>query len=261
MDKEKVIKGVITLLLLLVSVAIFAGIHRKSSRTLSDYANENPEVALKIPEPDNEDEKVVAKKVEDYFYYETLSENMRNYITGISYPLDDSNIEISIDDLRLVHVLYVDFDRVSQQGEIICNASIAKDLVEIFYELYINKYQIEKISLIENYKGDDEASMADNNCSCFNYRTVVDTGELSNHALGLAIDINPFYNPYVVFNADGTETAYPAGSEFYADRSHKFSYKIDENDLAYKLFTAHGFTWGGNWNYAKDYQHFEKVKK
>ena len=36
--------------------------------------------------------------------------------------------------------------------------------------------------------------------------------------------------------------------------------KIDENDLCYKLFIEHGFTWGGNWNSSKDYQHFQKVK-
>ena len=50
----------------------------------------------------------------------------------------------------------------------------------------------------------------------------------------------------------------PEGSEAYADRSASFPYKIDENDLAYKLFKEHGFTWGGNWNSTKDYQHFER---
>jgi hypothetical protein len=27
------------------------------------------------------------------------------------------------------------------------------------------------------------------------------------------------------------------------------------------LFKAHGWTWGGDWASAKDYQHFEKVLK
>ena len=75
---------------------------------------------------------------------------------------------------------------------------------------------------------------------------------------GLAVDINPFYNPYVTYESDGTEKISPAAAECYADRSVGFAYKIDENDLCYKLFTQHGFTWGGNWNNSKDYQHFQK---
>lgn len=82
--------------------------------------------------------------------------------------------------------------------------------------------------------------------------------DISNHAKGRAIDINPFYNPYITYNKDGTANISPEGSEPYADRTASFPYKIDENDLAYKLFKEHGFTWGGNWNSVKDYQHFEK---
>ena len=160
-----------------------------------------------------------------------------------------------------MNVLYYDFNGEVQSGELICNQEIAHDLVEIFYELYRNEYQIEKIRLIDEYGGDDTASMLDNNTSCFNYRVVDGTDSLSKHAIGCAIDINPFYNPYVVFNKDGSGKTYisPEGSEIYADRSQNFPYKIDENDLCYKLFKEHGFTWGGDWNSCKDYQHFQKV--
>ena len=43
----------------------------------------------------------------------------------------------------------------------------------------------------------------------------------------------------------------------YIDRTADFPYKIDHNDLCYKLFMEHGFEWGGDWENAKDYQHFE----
>ena len=99
-----------------------------------------------------------------------------------------------------MNVRYYDFEGEIQTGELICNKGIAQDLVEIFYELYLNEYQIEKIRLIDEYGGDDTASMEDNNTSCFNYRVVDGTTSLSKHALGCAIDINPFYNPYVVYN-------------------------------------------------------------
>lgn len=193
------------------------------------------------------------------FYYEPLSDAIKDKITGISYP--ESGCTVPYDDLNYVGLLYIDFNGEEQTGELICNKAIAQDMVEIFYELYQNDYRIERIRLIDEYDGDDTLSMMDNNTSCFNYRVVDGTTNLSKHALGCAIDINPFYNPYVVFNKGGTGETYisPKGSETYADRSLDFPYKIDENDLCYKLFKAHGFTWGGNWNSCKDYQHFQIV--
>ena len=110
---------------------------------------------------------------------------------------------------------------------------------------------------MKNMKG---TSCEANNTSCFNYRQVVGSSSLSKHALGLAIDINPLYNPYITYNGDGSANVYPENAADYVDRSKEFPYKIDENDLCYKLFTEHGFTWGGHWNNVKDYQHFQKAK-
>lgn len=196
---------------------------------------------------------------ENGFYYEPLTDLVKERITGISYP--ESGCTVPYEDLAYVGLLYFDFNGQEQTGELICNKAIAQDMVEIFYELYRNEYQIERVRLIDEYGGDDTASMADNNTSCFNYRVVDGTTNLSKHAYGLAIDINPYYNPYVVFNKNGDGNTYisPPGSEVYADRSQDFAYKIDENDLCYRLFTEHGFTWGGNWNSTKDYQHFQKT--
>lgn len=196
---------------------------------------------------------------EEGFYYEPLNDLVKERITGISYP--ESGCTVPYEDLAYVGLLYFDFDGHSQNGELICNKAIAQDMVEIFYELYRNEYQLERVRLIDEYGGDDTASMADNNTSCFNYRVVDGTTNLSKHAYGLAIDVNPYYNPYVVFNKNGDGETYisPPGSEVYADRSQDFAYKIDASDLCYRLFTEHGFTWGGNWNSTKDYQHFQKA--
>lgn len=192
------------------------------------------------------------------FYYEPLTDEVKERITGISYP--ESGCTVPYEDLAYVGLLYFDFDGEEQTGELICNQAVAQDMVEIFYELYQNDYRIERVRLVDEYAGDDTASMADNNTSCFNYRVVDGTTNLSKHAYGLAIDVNPYYNPYVVYNKNGDGSTYisPPGSEVYADRSQSFPYKIDENDLCYRLFTEHGFTWGGNWNSTKDYQHFQK---
>ncbi|MCR5254653.1 MAG: M15 family metallopeptidase [Acetatifactor sp.] len=193
------------------------------------------------------------------FFRKDISEDLRKYITGISYPAEEQT-DIDISDLDYVHIKYMDFEGNPANGELICNKYISEDLIYIFSKLYENDYRIEKVRLIDEYDGDDDLSMADNNSSCFNYRNIVGTKTLSKHSLGLAIDINPLYNPYITFNDDGTSNIYPKGSEGYADRSKDFPYKIDENDLCYKLFTERGFTWGGNWNSSKDYQHFQKTK-
>lgn len=193
--------------------------------------------------------------VSDAFYYEPISDEVLQIITGVSYVEND---DISIDDLRYCVLLYNDFSGDTQKGEMICNKAIADDVIEIFSELYQSGYRIESIKLVDEFGGDDNASMLANNTSCFNYRKATGSKSLSNHAYGLAIDINPFYNPYIAYKKNGETIIAPEGSEEYADRSKSFPYKIDENDLAYRLFKAHGFSWGGDWNSCKDYQHFEK---
>ena len=203
------------------------------------------------------DTATTATVYKDGFSYQELPQDIIDKITGVSYVENDN---ISLDELSYLNLLYIDFDGNTQNGELICNEKIAEDILEIFYELYESGYQIESIKLIDEFGGDDTASMLANNTSCFNYRVVEGSSKLSKHAYGLAIDLNPFYNPYITYNKDGSQKISPAGSEAYADRSTSFPYKIDENDLAYKLFTEHGFKWGGNWNSVKDYQHFEYVQ-
>lgn len=278
-----------------------------SSKTLYEYAQENPELAYGETEEEteigsgNSESETMAGEITSYseelttensteeinteenetaqvateesaphpdrytfaegFFYDPITDEVKERIVGISYPAEGST-EITLEELAYLNVLYNDFEGGVQTGELICNQYIALDLLEIFEELYRSGYQFEEISLIDKYDGDDTLSMEHNNTSCFNYRIVDGTDHLSKHAYGLAIDINPFYNPYVVYNKDGSGETYisPQGSEAYADRSKDFPYKIDENDLCYKLFIEHGFTWGGNWNSSKDYQHFQKVK-
>ena len=159
--------------------------------------------------------------------------------------------------MRYLKVLHVGFDGETHTGELVVNRLIADDVLDIFKQLYEAGYEIEKIRLIDEYDADDEKSMSDNNSSAFNFRYISYSTKLSKHALGLAIDINPFYNPYITYNKDGSEKVSPANASTYADRAASFPYKIDENDLCYQLFKEHGFTLGWHWNSRKDYQHFQ----
>lgn len=195
------------------------------------------------------------KLIDSLFYSTEISEEIKQRIWNISYK---ENKNISLNELRYLRVLHRGFDGNTYVGELIVNQVITQDILEIMKELYYNDYPIEKMVLIDEYAGDDEASMEDNNTSAFNYRAISGTTTLSKHSLGMAIDINPKYNPYVVTRANGEIVISPENGITYADRTKDFSYKIDENDLCVRLFLEHGFSWGGNWTSPKDYQHFEK---
>ncbi|MBQ2209829.1 MAG: M15 family metallopeptidase [Prevotella sp.] len=161
-------------------------------------------------------------------------------------------------ELDTLYVQHVDFEGMTQEGVIVCNKRISGDLRDIFAELYRRKYPIERIRPISEYANDDERSMQANNTSCYCYRPIAGSKKLSKHALGLAVDINPLYNPCVRRQKDGTLLIQPSTGRPYVDRSKAFKYKITKQDLCYRLFTQYGFRWGGNWKSLKDYQHFEK---
>ena len=191
---------------------------------------------------------------EGVFTSEEIPDAVFARMQGLSFP---EGCTVPREDLRYLRLSYYDFTGTARVGEMVCGKKIAGDLVDIFRELYARKYQIDKMRLIDDYNADDDLSCASNNTSCFCFRTVAGSTNLSKHAMGLAVDINPFYNPYVTY-PNGVERISPPGSEPYADRSADFFHKIGPGDDAYELFKAHGFTWGGDWKSLKDYQHFQK---
>lgn len=190
----------------------------------------------------------------DDFYISEITDDIFARMQGKSYKEDCT---VPREDLRYVHVRHMGFDGEVKDGELVVNKAIADDVLAIFEELYKADYPIEKVRLVDEYDADDEASMSDNNSSAFNFRFISHTTRISKHGLGMAVDINTRYNPYVK-TVDGKLSIEPANGADYVDRSKDFPHKIDHEDLCYKLFTAHGFAWGGDWTHSKDYQHFER---
>lgn len=190
----------------------------------------------------------------DDFYIAEIPDDIFAKMQGKSYKEDCT---VPREDLRYVHVRHMGFDGEAKDGELVVNKAIADDVLAIFEELYKADYPIEKVRLVDEYDADDEASMSDNNSSAFNFRFISHTTRISKHGLGMAVDINTRYNPYVK-TVDGKLSIEPANGADYVDRSKDFPHKIDHEDLCYKLFKEHGFTWGGDWTHSKDYQHFER---
>ena len=207
-----------------------------------------------VSETENISEETAADdELEEPFYITEITDDIFARIDGKSFKEDCT---LPREDLRYLHVLHKDLDGETHEGEMIVNKHIADDVMDILKTLYESDYPIEKIRLVDEYDADDEKSMSDNNSSSFNFRFISHTTRISKHGLGLAVDINTLYNPYTKV-VDGERIVEPANGEPYLDRTADFPYKIDENDLCYKLFTEHGFEWGGSWEDRKDYQHFE----
>ena len=188
------------------------------------------------------------------FTAEPIPDGIWDRMQGKTYK---DNPHISRNDLLHVRALHWDLDNQIHIGEMVCNKQIANRVAQILRTLYEHHYPIQRMVLPDVYNADDEQQMRNNNSSCFCYRNISKGNKLSKHARGLAIDINPLYNPYFKDLANGTRYVQPATATAYCDRSGTFPYKIDHNDLCYRLFTEAGFTWGGDWKSCKDFQHFE----
>lgn len=151
--------------------------------------------------------------------------------------------------LVLLELSFVDFNGVEKKGQLVVHTEIAEDVRNIFAELFKRRFPIAKMQPIVAYNWDDDASMTDNNSSAFNYRIIYGTDQLSNHSFGRAIDINPAQNPYT--RRDGTNM--PKGAVYDVRKRGTVTLGI------VALFKSYGFSWGGDWEKRKDWQHFEKL--
>ena len=185
--------------------------------------------------------------------FERIYGDDRSYKTYCTVPRED---------LRYIKVLHYGYDGQIHVGELMVNALLAEDMKAIFRTLFENGYPIEKMFLVDDYGADDDRSINDNNTSAFNFRLASNAENLSNHAAGCAIDINPKQNPYFLIQPDGSVIWENEDAELYLDRDVPDAaerHMITRGDLCYQLFTRYGYTWGGDWNNPVDYQHFEKV--
>jgi hypothetical protein len=182
--------------------------------------------------------------------FSSIPANVQDKITGVSF---NKRTPVKMSDLSYVKVRYIGFDNKEHMGELIIHKKLSKEVLAIFEELYQRKFPIEKIRLIDEYKGSDNLSMRDNNTSAFNTRVIAGKIKLSSHSYGMAIDINPLQNPEV----QGNKVS-PGNAKSYVDRQIIRQGMIIKDDICYNAFKKRGWSWGGEWKSKNDYQHFEK---
>ena len=153
-----------------------------------------------------------------------------------------------LDELVLIDVLYKSTDRRLHQGQILTNKKIENDIRNMFAFMLENDFVVEKAIPIVHYNWNDSLSMDDNNTYSFCYRNV----SYSKHARGMAIDINPRFNPLRWKNAD---------------RPHQPEGAVPDTTVNGTLYPGHivaeefvrlGFRWGHTFSKYYDDHHFEK---
>lgn len=179
---------------------------------------------------------------------------------------------VPLDRLNILRISYVDFEGVEHHdGSLMVYDVVADHVLAIFKELFDKKFPIANVSLINEYNGNDELSMENNNSSAFNCRNIANTNIISIHSYGLAIDINPQQNPYLITKHEIGKKAvpvYPSLGMEYLNRVNIRTGMVESvvnnktKETVIDIFYKHGFTiWGGNWNDPIDWHHFQLTRE
>jgi D-alanyl-D-alanine carboxypeptidase-like protein len=159
---------------------------------------------------------------------------------------------VPAEDLRWIELTHWDNEGNAVEGALVVNADHADDVVAVFEGLFGAGFPIQSMRPIDEFGGDDDASMAANNSSGFNCREIPGrSGVWSQHAFGGAIDVNPLVNPWV----RGSQVD-PPGGEPYVDRTLEVPGLIVADSVVTRGFHDIGWSWGGDWSSSLDYQHF-----
>lgn len=231
--------------------SLFTGICLQQAYSFSKKkATEEEAIAKKSPKPTSS----ISSGTYKACYYNPIPLDITQKMIGKSYK---EPCPIPITDLAYVQVTHYDMSGKICSGELVVHKKIADVVMEIFQDIHAAEFPIEKMRLIDEYDANDDRSMEDNNSSAFCFRSITNRpGVVSNHGLGIAIDINTRLNPYV----KGDSIA-PSNAQKYVDRSLNEPGMIHPEDAVVIAFKKRGFTWGGDWKSLKDYQHFEIDRK
>lgn len=158
-----------------------------------------------------------------------------------------------IQQLYLLDVVYYSTDNKLHKGQILTNKKIAEDIRYLFDFMLQQKFPVAKAIPIVNYHWNDVLSMQDNNTYSFCYRNI----SFSAHAIGMAIDINPFFNPmrWKEGHKYGKRKDQPVGAVYNPKVAGTFT---PEHPVVIE-FQKRRFHWGRTMTEKFDDHHFEKA--
>ena len=156
-----------------------------------------------------------------------------------------------LDELSYLRVSFRGFDGLAHTGELVVAASEAAGVVSVFRALFVADFPIEEMRLPTTADVDAHPTGDGNNTSGLVCRPTTGGSSWSAHAYGLAIDLNPFANPY-----QKGDVVLPELASAYLDRSWRRPGMVDADSVAVREFARIGWSWGGDWSNLLDYQHF-----
>lgn len=176
-------------------------------------------------------------------------------------PLDDTVVErmgatwepgcpTPLDELRHLTVSFWGFDGGHHTGELILHRDVVDDVAWVFERLHAERFPIEEMRIITTADLEAPPTGDGNNTASFVCREVRGASSWSEHARGLAVDINPFHNPY-----QRGEVVLPELASAYLDRGWDRPGMIQPGDVVTESFAAIGWHWGGSWS-SPDHMHF-----
>jgi D-alanyl-D-alanine carboxypeptidase len=162
-----------------------------------------------------------------------------------------SGCPVAATDLRYVTVSFRGFDGLAHTGELLVNARAADALVTVFGKLFAAGYPIERMRVANTAELNAPPTGDDNTTGGFACRPVRGQKAWSQHAYGLAVDVNPFQNPY--HNGD---VVLPELATSYLDRADVRAGMIGPDGPVVRAFASVGWQWGGDYRSLKDFMHF-----
>jgi hypothetical protein len=162
-----------------------------------------------------------------------------------------SHCPVTAADLRYITVGFRGFDGLAHTGELLVNARAASKLVTVFGRLFAAGYPIERMRISSTAELNAPPTGDGNTTESFACRPVRGQTAWSQHAYGLAVDVNPFQNPY-----KKGQVVLPELATAYLDRAQTRPGMIQPGGPVVQAFTAVGWHWGGDFRSLKDYMHF-----
>ena len=158
---------------------------------------------------------------------------------------------VAANDLRLMTMTFWGFDGQVYIGEMLVHASAADDLARVFKTVFDAEFPIEEMRITTDADLEAPPTGDGNNTTAFVCRPPVVGSGWSQHAYGLAVDINPFHNPYV-----RGDLVIPELASAYTDRDDVRPGMILAGDVTTTAFADIGWGWGGDWRTVTDPMHF-----
>lgn len=158
---------------------------------------------------------------------------------------------VDLSDLRYVTVAFRGFDGLAHTGELVLAEDVAEDVVGVFRQLFDAGFPIEEMRLVTTEDHHAPKTGDGNSTAAYNCRVIRGGRSWSEHALGTAVDINPFHNPMY---KRGTVT--PEKATAYVDRTNVRPGMVVDPGVAVRAFAAIGWKWGGHWSSHQDWMHF-----